>query len=481
MPKPRSPRSALVNAIDQSRWPNYLLDSDLRLVWGNESLQHWLGEDWSHLLDRALDQLQDIPTISGKQWARALLPPAHSRARPDLAFSVASPATTRSESDRSLPNVDDEPSDEIFQGRVSRLATADHEWFLVVLSPASLESTPLPSRLRELHGEWERTQRHEADEAADLFAGDSALAQRLREQAMLAARMASRVAIVGPPGSGHESIAQWILHHRPESTRGPIATLECTLLDAELLQSSFRDLVRESRGADAPSGCLVLLSVDRLSESGQLELLNLLRFPKVPVGTIVTSHVSLEKLVDAGAFDSELATRLGVMKVEIPALKDRPEDLPLLAHATLQRAAEANRAEVLGWTDAALVRLQRHAWPNNFEELQALAKRLSAQCEKNWLSPNDLPRWLGTGVGLEAEEPRFHLKEFRLEEFLRQCETEIMQIAIKQCRGNKTKAARLLGLSRGGFHRRWEALSSDADRGEGAELENAATDESSDE
>lgn len=477
MPKPRSPRSALVNAIDQSRWPAYLLDDELRLVFGNEALQKWLADDWSELIERSFDQVQEIESVRGKQWARILLPPLHSRTHNDLPFTVIAPEAN--ELTASPKSVESLPEVESFQGRVSTLIEGARTWYLVVLSPASSEREEVPNRFLELHAKWERTQRQEADEAADLFAGESAAAQRLREQVTLAARGAPRVSLVGPTGSGHEAVAQWIFHHRPESARGPFATLECTLLDAELLQSTFRDLVRESRGTDSPPGCLVLLSVDRLAHDGQLELLNLLRFPKVPVSTIVTSIAPLESLVAQGVFDAELATRLTVMRVELPAFRDRIEDLPVLAHAVLQRASESQRAELLGWSEGAISRLQKHLWPNNFDELRTLAKRLSQQVTGNWVQPTDLPRWLGQGLLEPTEQPQFRLQEFRLEEFLRQCEAELMKMALQQCGGNKTKAARLLGLSRGGFHRRWDSLSTGRDSSADSpqELEESSDDE----
>ena len=458
MPKPRSPRSALVNSLDQHRHPAYLLDENLRLVFGNEALQRWVGGDWKSLIDEVVGDPADNASRRARQWSRVLLPPVHCRQRPDLPFSLSAPEQDEAGLEADAPPDDQSGLLSDYEARVLSLNDGERDWYLIVLTQRHHALVGLPTRLLDLHRLWEQAQRHESDAISDLFAGDSAFAHRLREQVTLAARGAQRISVIGPTGSEHELVANWILHHRPESGRGPIATLECTFLDPELLQSTYRDLIREARGQDAPPGCLVLLNVDRLSPDGQLELLNLLRFPKVPLSTIVTSLKPLAELVATQSFDAELATRLDVISVELPALAARVDDLAVLAHATLQRACESQRVDLAGWSDAALARLQRHTWPGNYRELRSLSDRLSCECKSPWVQPSDLPPWFGQPLSDDEGSPRFRLREFRLEEFLKQCEAEIMRMALEQCGGNKTKAARLLGLSRGGFHRRMDSL-----------------------
>ncbi len=456
MPKPRSPRSILVGALEACESPVWLIDDRHRLKFVNEALARRLGEHRAAVddADLAIDVADRSPIISA--WIRALLPPPHAFVRPGVRFPIALPDPRGIDStDPNASATDSVDAWERFEGLVLPLASPEdgETCWLVATFPEQEPLDDLPARLRELHREWQATTRRENDPFADLLAGDSPAAMRLRERVALAQRAPVRTVISGPSGSGHEALARRIHSLRPTSLRGPLMVLDCTLLDAELIQATYRDLVRESRAADRGIGCLLLDRIDRLVDTGQQELLNLLRFPQVPFTTIVTTHRPLGELVAAGSFDAELAQRLEVLEIAIPPLAERLEDLPLLAHAVLQRTAQTIGSEAAGWSDEALARLQRHPWPDNFRELGELAERVAREATGAWVRSGDLPKHFG-----QAADPRnasdFRLEPFDLEGFLKEIEEELIRMALAQCGGNKTRAARLLGISRGGLHRR---------------------------
>lgn len=452
MPKPRSPRSFLLEAIEASDRAIYLLDSHRKLRFANRFLRDRLGVVWSRLENRALRSESMSLDPETRAWIECLCPPPHVLGGVGGSYTVYPPeplaAGGLSAAGVSSP----------MRATCLPWTRGETTRWCVTWTEFSPEAERGVSRVRELQEAWATRSSRRADRGVEMLSGDSAPAIQLRERVNLASGTAIRVSITGPAGSHHERLARWIHARRPDTVRGPLIALDCTLLDAELLQTTYRELVRSARREERAPGCLLLTQIDRLAESGQLELLNLLRFPQVPFTTLVTSRMPLGQLADQEVFDRELADRLETLAIEIPSLSSRRDDIPLLAHGLLAREVQEGRSSCLGWSDDSLGRLQRYGWPGNFHELEELVSRLAETVSGAWVQPSDLPRRLTQTLD-SRESSQFRLEPMDLEQFLKGVEAEIISLALSQSGGNKTKAARLLGLSRGGFHRRLDVAS----------------------
>jgi DNA-binding NtrC family response regulator len=278
---------------------------------------------------------------------------------------------------------------------------------------------------------------------------------RVQAQTALAAASQASVLIVGPPGSGREHVARAIHYGRDgQSPAGePLVPLDCSLLASELLQSTIAALVRtKTREATAPA-TLLLNQADQLPPDMQRELPGLLTAAAGRVRVIATSRQPLADLAARGEYHGPLACLLSTIVIELPSLAQRIEELPLLAQFFLEQANCRGGKQLGGFTPEALDRLAGYSWPSNLDELEAVVREAHASAAGPEVTAADLPRRLqwaaDAAVQARPEEPAIIL-----DEFLAAIELELIQRALAQAKGNKAKAARLLGLTRPRLYRR---------------------------
>lgn len=264
-----------------------------------------------------------------------------------------------------------------------------------------------------------------ADEQAGLGAlrGTSEAAQRLFAAIERAARSPEPVAIVGEIGSGKTAVASEL--HRLASPDAPAQRQAC----AQLQPSDLGVL-------DQPGTCL-LEEIGDLPPATQAALLA--RLEQGPLGTrlLITSRLPLSQLVDAGRLRPELSYRLDVLRVEVPPLRERSDDVPLLLDAASEAAGR--RLEL---TPAALQQLADYAWPGNLHELGALAKRLVALGKK--ITRADLPQEVSSGRKSVSSSGTTTLADM---------ERQMVAEAMEACGGNKAEVARRLGIQRSTLYR----------------------------
>ena len=291
----------------------------------------------------------------------------------------------------------------------------------------------------------------------DRLAGESAAMARLRSQVKLAAKTGAAALIIGPPGSGRQHVARTI-HALSETTAGTFAPVSCSALPAELLRSTvgaINERCRQSK--NEPPTTLLLTDVDDLPAELHHEFANWLATEPKNLRLLATAREPLVGLARRGAFRAELAELLGTLVIEIPPLARRREDVPLLAQMLLEDVNGQSTKQLRGFSPEALDRLVQYDWPGEVDELAATVRETCAAAEEGEVTSDNLPKRLRLAAEA-ARFPRKSVEPIELEKLLARIETELIQRALQQAKGNKSQAAKLLGLNRPRLYRRMVQL-----------------------
>ncbi len=183
----------------------------------------------------------------------------------------------------------------------------------------------------------------------------------------------------------------------------------------------------------------------RVIESGEMERVGSSRSRKVDVRVISATNTDLHAACQAGQFREDLLFRLNTVEVHLPALRERREDIPVLAVHFLSNYALRYRRQVQGFDPAALHMLIQYSWPGNIRELEHTLERAVLMCRSDEVQPADL------GLGVQRPQAQ-NLEELSLESV----ESILIRKALQRFQGNVSQAAEVLGLSRGALYRRME-------------------------
>ena len=230
------------------------------------------------------------------------------------------------------------------------------------------------------------------------------------------------VLLLGESGTGKELFAQALHQHSPRRNR-PFVKVACaalpeTLLESELFgheKGSFTGAVytRAGRFEAADGGTLFLDEIGDITPTVQVKLLRFLeerefervggnKTFKVDVRIVAATHRDLKKKLEDGSFREDLFYRLNVIEIHIPTMRERPGDIPLLAHHFLRKYADANGKELKGISDEVLALLLSHPWPGNVRELENAMERAVVLSDGPTLTPAHFPtlrRAAGGGAG----------------------------------------------------------------------------------
>ncbi len=276
------------------------------------------------------------------------------------------------------------------------------------------------------------------------------------------------VLITGESGTGKELVAR-ALHARSKRADGPFIQVNCgaipdSLFEAELFgyeRGAFTGAVGSKPGRFelAHGGTIFLDEVGELPLEMQVKLLRALqegtidrvggiRPVEVDVRVVAATNVDLARAVEEGRFRKDLFWRLNVIPVHLPPLRERPDDIPLLAQHFFQRFNARLERGLRGLTPAAVERLQAHAWPGNIRELENLMERVVLLSDGPWIESDDLPLPEPADPVESAED----LESLGLKEYVRvhtmKLERARIQRVLATLDGNVTRAARQLGISR---------------------------------
>lgn len=302
------------------------------------------------------------------------------------------------------------------------------------------------------------------------------------------------VLLLGESGTGKEVVAQAIYHHSARST-APFQAINCAAIPDALLESeifghekgAFTDAHRQRIGKleQADGGTLFLDEVGDMSPMTQAKLLRVLQDQtfervggntpiKVDVRIIAATNHDLKQLVAEGLFRSDLYFRLSVVTIQLPPLREREDDLRILAEYFLRRYSEEFGKHIRSIAPETLEALNRYRWPGNVRELQSVMKQSLLTARGNVLLPDFLPPLGDGGDGFaSAGGPEFLSERFvaeRLEagtdnlysEAIAITERQLFRQVLTHTGGNQLKAATLLGISRVTLRSKLKSLGIDA-------------------
>jgi len=303
--------------------------------------------------------------------------------------------------------------------------------------------------------------------------GDSVPMKALRQQIAVTGPTNGRVLIYGESGTGKELVAR-SLHAASLRSKGAFVEVNCAAIPEELIESELFGHVKGSfTGASedkigkfvkADGGTLFLDEVGDMSLRTQSKVLRVLeeqRFERVgsnettnvDVRVIAATNKNLEQEIAKGAFRQDLFYRLNVIPFFVPPLRDRKEDIPVLARYFLAEFSAEYGKKTRELTDAAMEILLRYPWPGNVRELRNLVERLVIVCPQARIEPHHLPPELFRGVSESPQHPYSTLHEARSA-----YEREFILRKLQEHRWNMTQTASALGLERSHLYRKMKSL-----------------------
>ncbi|CAM3096768.1 sigma-54-dependent Fis family transcriptional regulator [Corallococcus sp. ZKHCc1 1396] len=302
--------------------------------------------------------------------------------------------------------------------------------------------------------------------------GESAALQAVLKQVARVAPVDTTVLISGESGTGKELIARE-LHGKSRRSAMAFVAVNCGAIPHGLLESelfghakgAFTDARTARRGlfAEADGGTLFLDEVGELPLGAQVKLLRVLqegeirpvgesRVERVDVRVVAATLRDLGRLVEKGEFREDLYYRLNVVNLALPPLRERREDIPLLARSFLGRFnRELNRdPPVQGFTPEAEALLTAYAWPGNVRELENAMERAVLLEEGTLIAPGSLPEKLWAASAPAAAGPASALQatgDLSLKRAIREMEESYIRAALRRTKGNRTRAAEVLDIS----------------------------------
>ena len=279
----------------------------------------------------------------------------------------------------------------------------------------------------------------------------------------------SSVLITGERGTGKELIAN-LIHQSSGRRNKPFVAVSCAILSETLIESelfghergAFTNAIKERPGRFelAEGGTLFLDDIDDVPLSMQVKLLRVLqtrtvervgsvRSIPIDVRVLTGSKRDLRKLVAGGSFREDLFYRLNVIPIHLPPLRERAEDIPVLAEHFLERFFAEKRQAAKPLSPAMLDAFKRYQWPGNVRELENVCERIAQTCICDMVVAGCVPAGiLLQGNGKVSAAPAARVAEGSLEERLAALERQLIDSALKVAKGNKSRAAELLQIKR---------------------------------
>lgn len=310
--------------------------------------------------------------------------------------------------------------------------------------------------------------RHRLTHHGSLIIGRSAVVKELVEMLETVAPTEATVLITGESGTGKELVARSIQAASLRKDK-PFVTINCAALSENLLESELfghergsftgADRRREGRFVQADKGTLFLDEIGEMPMSLQAKLLRALQQGEVQrvgsdelltvdVRVIAATNRILADEVAAGRFREDLFYRLNVIGLEVPPLRARQEDIPVLAAKFLERHATANRKTLKGFTPQAMDAMLRYSWPGNVRELENAVERAVILCSGDYVGDRALPLSVQNAPPAAVPQNMESLGGMSLEDV----EKKAIAATLRDTEDNKSEAARRLGITRATLH-----------------------------
>jgi len=316
--------------------------------------------------------------------------------------------------------------------------------------------------------------------------GNSHTMLALRDEISRVAPYKTNVLITGESGTGKEAVARSIHEEGPRAER-PWVAINCSAIPRDLMESELFGYVRGAftgavqnrmgRLEQANGGTLFLDEIGDLDLTLQAKLLRVLQEREFsPVGSdvvrrvdlrvIAATHRDLDLMVREGSFREDLLYRLDVYKIHVPPLRDRRDDIPLLAENFLQTFRAEMDKPVERFSDEALEALSAYDWPGNVRELRNAVERSLLSCRGMIIEVHDLPDKVGEdgGEGRRRDSELAQVMDDGLDNWLATVERNVIIEALKETGGVQVQAAKLLGISERSLWHRVKKLEIRVDR-----------------
>lgn len=311
----------------------------------------------------------------------------------------------------------------------------------------------------------ERIQEISADFQFGNMIGNSRAMKNMFQLSEKAAQYDTTVLITGESGTGKELVARGI-HFSGSRSSANMVPVNCggipeSLLESELfghVKGAFTGADRNKKGLfqEAHGGTIFLDEIGELPLSLQVKLLRVLQESEVrPVGGAKTSKVDvrvvaatakdLESEIQAGRFREDLFYRLNVLRIHLPPLRERTEDIPLLCRFFIDRFVKQLKKKVEGVSPGAMTLLMDHKWPGNVRELENMIERAVVLADKHIILPENLP--IEFGIKRASNRMDDFFEGFSLKNARKIMETRLITRALESTGGNRTQSAKLLEIS----------------------------------
>jgi DNA-binding NtrC family response regulator len=329
----------------------------------------------------------------------------------------------------------------------------------------ALQGKILAEQNRELQAKLLKSQN------GDEMIGKSDSLNRVRQMISKAAPARASVLITGESGVGKELVARAV-HEQSDRAKGPFIVVHCAALSETLIESELfgyekgaftgAENLHKGRFELADGGTIFLDEIGEVNLATQVKLLRVLQEHKfervggeksleVDVRVVAATNRNLEDEVKAGKFREDLFYRLNVVRIEMPALRERMDDIPLLMHAFLREFNIENKKNIKGFDKAAKSAMIKYSWPGNIRELKNAVESAVVMCTGDEIKMEDLPRSLRS----QGEEKVISIP---IGITMDEAEKIIIQENLAANKGNKSRTADILGIGRKTLHRKIEEL-----------------------
>jgi DNA-binding NtrC family response regulator len=285
----------------------------------------------------------------------------------------------------------------------------------------------------------------------------------------------STVLILGESGTGKELIARAIHQHSPRANH-PFVAVDCgalteTILESELfghVRGSFTGALADKKGVfeEAQGGTCFLDEIGGISANMQAKLLRVLQehevrrvggkdWVKVDVRVVAATNQNLAQAVNRGEFRQDLYYRLDVVTIRLPPLRERVEDIPLLAHHFLQRYSQESGKSITAISDKAMELLCAYSWPGNIRELENAIEQAVALSYQPVVTPDDLPAAVRDHAAAKSFQNDSHNGQFLFPDTptLEEVKKRYVLHVLKHNQGNVSRSARVLNIDRRSLYR----------------------------
>ena len=466
----RRGRFRVETVLSSSAEPIFLLNPDREVVFFNRSCEELTGRSAAQAVGLACQYRG----------------PVGSQDLPDLGASLAPPPEVFQGELATVQSLFIRPDGERFWRHIQFFPCHDESGrLLAIIGLVSERANPsagsAPPHI-ELHAELLRLRdRLYRRYGLDKIVCASPAMRRVLDQVRVACQTDASVLVWGESGTGKELVARTI-HHESARKAGPCVPIDCAVVPPDVLErdlfgsdperewglsGSRPGLIRHARG-----GTLFLMNLSRLSRDLQSRLADMLSDARpgelidasgdrISLRLMSSDRIDPAAAVAAGELRPDLYFTLSTIVIYLPPLRERKADLPLLAQMCVESANAAGQKQVAGVSPAAMEVLSSFDWPGNVHELDEVIRETHARCRSHLIEPGDLPpRIQGAQGGAYAPPPAHDDKDYRidLDAVLVQAERKLIEQALRRARGNKSRAAELLSISRPRLYRRMVML-----------------------